>query len=350
MSQAALHWRGAVLNDDGAWNTFVRRHGTLPQSAAWGNFKQATGWQVTRRVHMNGGAIVGGVQLLTRHNGLGLRVGVIRGGPLSLQASIATALMREVQSLAHLVVWQPPLDGHFSAEMIRSLGFQPNPIRIVPRATVVCDLTQSEAALLANMRKKTRYWVRRTGREGVTVRQGTRADVTLFHRLHQESAAENGYTPDSLTTYQTMWDQLDGYLQLFVAEVAGEPIAAQLLSAFGDTVTTKRTGWRRDFAAIRPMIALDWAAMRWAKRCGYRFYDFEGIEQGAANAILAGQPLPEHFLHTPTFYKLGFGGAARICAPTYFYARNPVVRLISSHLLSQSWVRSVTDFLHERLI
>lgn len=350
MSEAILRWNGAArkATDRAAWEQFVRQHGTLPQSAAWGAYKQATGWRVVRKLGWNDDAVVGGVQMLVKPL-LGLHVGIVREGALVSDEQTGIALMRKVMEEVSLLVWQPPQDMIFSAETIDYLDFQPNPIKIIPRATVVCDLTQSEEMLLANMRKKTRYWVRRSTREGVTVRRGARGDLPIFFDLHKRSAEQLNYTPTPYATYAAMWEHLTDHLQLFVATVNGEAVAAQLLTAFGDTVTTKRIGWKREFADFRPIYALDWAAMRWAKQNGYRHYDFDGIDHAAAHALLAGDDLPDQFLQTPTFYKIGFGGNVQLCRPTYLYTRNPILRHMIGNWLSRSWMQPVTNLLQEKL-
>ena len=54
-------------------------------------------------------------------------------------------------------------------KLLTSLGLKKSPMHLAAEHTVILDLTKSEDELLANMRRQTRYEVRRIAKENITV-------------------------------------------------------------------------------------------------------------------------------------------------------------------------------------
>ena len=115
---------------------------------------------------------------------------------------------------------------------------------------------------------------------------------------------------------------------MFIAEYEDEAVAAQLVVPFGDTVIAKQAGWSGRYGQRRPNEALDWATIKWAKAHGYRYYDLDGIDAQAAEMITQGGDLPESMRHSPTYYKIGFGGEVRLLPETQWYIFNPLLRIL----------------------
>ena len=86
-------------------------------------------------------------------------------------------------------------------------------------------------------------------------------------------------------------------------------------------------GWSGRHGRNRPNEAMDWATIKWAKSRGYRYYDLDGIEAKAAEALARGEKLPSSVRRTPTFYKVGLGGEARLLPKTCCYIFNPFLRV-----------------------
>jgi lipid II:glycine glycyltransferase (peptidoglycan interpeptide bridge formation enzyme) len=193
----------------------------------------------------------------------------------------------------------------------------------------VLDLTQPLDQILANMRSKTRKSVRQSQNRGLIVRRGGEDDLPVFYDLFMATADRKGFRDYSRSYFQQLWRFFgpDGHAQLFIAEKDGKPVAAALRLAFGQTVICKKRGWSGQFGELRPNEALEWAAIRWAKDAGYRFYDFEGLPRPIAESVLRGDGVPHQFLQSPANYKLGYGGDVCILPDSLAYFANPVLRL-----------------------
>jgi len=339
---------------DPRWDTFLANSpsGHHVQLSLWGNVKAAAGWETRRILVTEDQQIVGGAQMLIRRARLVGKIGYVPKGPVvagddrELQREIIGRLCAMARAnRVRLLLVQPPSDGEALAERLPEWGFRIWPTELAPSATVQIDLADDPEELLARMSKGMRHGIRRSQRNGISVREGSRDDLPTFHRLLQATGQRRGFTPFGRDYFERMWDELHpaGYLRLFISQVGDEAVSAQIVVAFGDSIIAKQIGWSGQHARLRPNEALDWATIQWGQAHGYRYYDLEGIEPDAAQAVLRGQGLPEAYVQSPTAYKLRMGGSICLRPPTYCYILNPAWRhvygLVGERLLAWPTIR-----------
>ncbi len=314
------------------------------QSSGWAEVKSGAGWRTSRVVERGSSGICGGAQILLREARFAGTVGYVARGPVlsSADPDLFLRLMDKIREFAHeadvsALFVQPPGNTKSLAGLLATRGFQPTPVEPAPAATLMIDLHADLDQILAGMRKSTRGNVRRSQRRGVVVRLGGSEDLPTFSRLNETSARRRGFTPYDQDYFVNMWRRLAPrrQLKLFLSEYRGEVVAAQLVIAFSDTVVAKYIGWSGEHGKVYPNEALDWATIEWAKSEGYHYYDLEGINKTAAEALLAGQPLPQTPRNGPTGYKCGLGGKVQLFAPSYCYIANRAVRWIHGQLGSR---------------
>lgn len=303
---------------DPTWDAFLARVGAHhTQTSAWARVKEADGWRPLRVTLVGPDGITAGTQLLYRRlPGIG-RVAYVSRGPV-----LATHDQRAGARLI-AAVWEATRAARIRAALIEPdprspLTPGPSPHHpLVPAhqrlslgATVRVDISQPPAAILAGMRSKTRYNVRRAEKRSISVRRADAGDLPTFHRLLVQTGRRQGFDPGPASRYRRWFDVLagDGLLHLFLAEHDGEPVSAMLAIAFGDTVVYKRGAWSGRHGDLRPNEALHWAAMRWGHEAGYRWYDLDGIDRDPAERAIRGQVVPERYLSSVARFKLGFGG------------------------------------------
>jgi lipid II:glycine glycyltransferase (peptidoglycan interpeptide bridge formation enzyme) len=88
--------------------------------------------------------------------------------------------------------------------------------------------------------------------------------------------------------------------------------------------------------------ALDWEAMLWAKRNGFREFDLGGLSASAAAAVRAdgfGSPR----LDGPDRFKVAFGGRLHRYPPAVELISSPLLRAAYDLLGSASLGRAVVD-------
>lgn len=202
------------------------------------------------------------------------------------------------------------------------LGWKTAPIYMHAERIWVLDLHKSEEELLAEMRKTTRYLIRRAPKDGVSVEK--RSDekcIEDFWKLYQETATRESFTPFSRAfverEYQTFAQ--NGNADYFFGKKDKEILAGALV------VYTQSTAFYHQGASIHTKFpvpyALQWEAIREAKRRGCRYYNFWGI-------FLEGRT-PKAWTGL-TLFKQGFGGKQIDYIRTKDYIIDPIRYVISS--------------------
>jgi lipid II:glycine glycyltransferase (peptidoglycan interpeptide bridge formation enzyme) len=123
-----------------------------------------------------------------------------------------------------------------------------------------------------------------------------------------------------------------GWTQLFFACHQGRPLAAIWVTAFGDTVTDRLSGWNGQDGRLQPNVAVKWRAIEWAKEHGCRFFDLGGIDRRHAELIVADQPLPPELHGLPAVFKGEFGAHPVLLPRASQYAFHPLARLLIRQL------------------
>jgi lipid II:glycine glycyltransferase (peptidoglycan interpeptide bridge formation enzyme) len=322
-----------VLSDsitDCEWDEFVssQAEGHHVQTSLWAQVKRTLGYRALRVVLSARGRILAGGQFLIRQWSPLFAVAYMPKGPLlsTWDATVARLLTDEFKRIAQThhflaMALQPPNhDAEFHG-LLLDQGFQPSWLELAPTATIFIDLTADSDQILKQMKRQTRQNIHCSEREGMTTREGTEADLPAYYRLHVATSRRQGFTPYPEEYFACMWRVFSERecISLIFAEFDNTPVSALLLVSFGDTVIPKTLGWSGEHAKRRPNDAVFWAAIRWAKDHGYRYFDLEGIDRAGAQMKLAGRPLPEALRNTPDFFKLGFGGRISLLPCSYCF-------------------------------
>jgi lipid II:glycine glycyltransferase (peptidoglycan interpeptide bridge formation enzyme) len=332
---------------DPEWDAFVAAApgGHHAQTSLWAAVKQVLGWDAVRIVLRDGGAIVGGVQLLTRAVGPGCGIGFAPRGPLVPEGDDAVldhllAALDDVGRERHIryLKLQPPAGRHELLTALQRRGWAPSAMEAAPTATVSVDLAADEDEIMRRMRKRTREMIRQAPRRGLVVREGSEADFDAYWQIVDATSARQGFAAYPRRYYEAMWREFAGAgaAALLLAELDGRVLSATLLVGYGDRVTYKMGGWSGERSRVHPNEAIHWAGMQWAKAAGYRFYDFDGIDVSLARTLRAGGELPEAARRGVAHFKLGFGGEVELFpaavdrSPTTLL--RPVVRLAAPRM------------------
>lgn len=327
------------LAEDSEWDAFLQRvpQGHHRQTTLWARLKATQGWNSLRVIARRDGEIVGGAQLshrkLTRWWG---SVGQLPSGPVTksndadlrrhiLEAVVAVARRKRIQFLCV----QPPMKSDLASNPIDFPGFQKASVDLLPPATLLIDLDKSLEELSRGLRKSTRRNIRLAERRGVVVRECGRQELQLFHRLLQQTGNRQGFVPEPLNFYESLWDLFapPGFLHATIAEVRGQPVASNLAIAFGSSVSWKRGGWSGEHGDLHPNEAILWESLVWGKSRGYKVCDVEGVDIGVARMLASGQEVAVGAKIGPSIFKIGFGGALVFAPPATVFIPNPIFRL-----------------------
>jgi len=304
---------------DAAWDDFVARHpaGHFLQSSAWARLRAAQGWAPWRVGVNDGPEIVAGAQVLVRRTRGGALAYVPRGPVCApddpawpeLAAALRARAAREAVALRLEPHWPdvPATRAWLAAQGLR----EAEPVQ--PPSTVVVDLRPPEEALLAAMKPKWRYNVRLAARSGVEVDEGGEADLRTFGVLMAETARRDGFHARPAAYYDAAWRAFGPAAHLYVARVAGLPVAAIFVVHFGASATYLYGASGERERQRMPNHLLQWEAMRRARSDGRRRYDFWGVPDAIGRAATAGMdpdqvPRDADGLWGVWGFKRGFGG------------------------------------------
>lgn len=184
---------------------------------------------------------------------------------------------------------------------LAGLGLKSAPMHLAAEHTVMIDLTKTEEELLSNMRRQTRYEVRRADKLGITVdKSESEAIFREFHDVQAETAKRQNFVPPSLKTLMAEREAFLENIQIYVARTSeGEPVAYGLIikdGREGDYYEAASTDLNRKLPGA---YALLWQVMRDLKTEGYERFNLWGIAP-------PGQP--GHRYAGVTTFKTGFGG------------------------------------------
>jgi lipid II:glycine glycyltransferase (peptidoglycan interpeptide bridge formation enzyme) len=179
---------------------------------------------------------------------------------------------------AILVKIDPDTNLPYVAETLLARGWRYAQEQVQFRNTALLDLTPGEDELLANMKSKTRYNIRLSGRKGVRVRVGEPGDIPLFYAMYAETGQRDGFLIRPLSYYADAWRVfLDADLgHMLLAEVEGQAVAGLVLFRFAQRAWFMYGASTSRHRSKMPNYALQWEAICWAKATGCTTYDLWG--------------------------------------------------------------------------
>jgi peptidoglycan pentaglycine glycine transferase (the first glycine) len=193
-------------------------------------------------------------------------------------------------------------DNEHSQQVFSKLGFKNAPIHMHPELSWMVDITPTEDELLKNMRKTTRYLIRRSESDGISVKMSTDpADMEIFWPVYEETVSRQQFAP-----YPK--DYLRREFELFVSQnqaafffgmYKGEVISAAIIVYYGNSGFYHHSGSIQKFEKINASYLVQWEAIKEAKRRGMHYYNFWGI---------APENRPKHPWAGLSLFKKGFGG------------------------------------------
>lgn len=187
------------------------------------------------------------------------------------------------------------------AELLTGLGLKKAPMHLHAEHTVMLDLTQPEDDLLKNMRRQTRYEVRRAEKLGLKVEKyHDEKYFQEFHAVQSETALRQHFVPPSLETLLAERTAFGEHATLYIAKTAdNQPVAYGLIIQNGAEAEYFEAASTELNYKLPGAYALQWQVIKDLKNQGITRYNLWGIAPpGAKNHRYSGV----------TTFKTGFGG------------------------------------------
>lgn len=248
----------------------------------------------------------------------------IPGGPVlnwdnpdSLEPAIARMLAIAKKHHCAFVRIRPQLlDTPENRTLLKKLGGKIAPMHLAAEHTVILDLTKSEEELLKNMRRQTRYEVRRALKLGITVESDDTEDFFKdFHLVQKATAARQHFVPPDLRTLLAEHEAFKGNAKIYIARTkdGSAPIAYGLILIDGEEAAYYEAASTDLNRKLPGAYALQWQVIRDLKQAGVKRYNLWGI---------APPNQPEHRYAGVTTFKTGFGGEVVAFVPAHDFIVN----------------------------
>ena len=114
-------------------------------------------------------------------------------------------------------------------ETAKKAGLIPAPMLLHAENTIILDLTKSDDELLTEMRRQTRYEVRRAQKMGIEVTFDTsKYAFTDFYQIQLETAKRQNFIPSTQTFIEAQHEAFGDAARIYTASLKGRP--ASILS------------------------------------------------------------------------------------------------------------------------
>lgn len=293
------------------WENFVlsQHPNVFLQSWNWGETHRMLGKKVIRLGLFNQEKLIGAALVIKEKAKRGSYF-TIPGGPVFYQwrKELLVKFFREIKKIGQdegivfLRVRPNIANTQENQKLFKSLGFIKAPMHLHAETTLQIDLTQTLNEILSQMRKNTRYSIRRAEREGVTTEISQKmADIDLLYRLQMETVKRHQFIPFSEEFFRKHFETFlaDDQITLIKAHYQGETLSIAMFIFYGDTCVYHYSGSSSKHPKVFASYAMLWQAIQEAQKRGCQLFDLWGI---------APHDDPRHRFSGVTLFKKGFGG------------------------------------------
>lgn len=299
-----------VCEDAGVWDEMVLDLGGHPlQLWGWGVLKSAHNWQARRVLFRENEMTVGAAQILFRPlPGPFKRLNYVPRGPVYQDGKgreVYETLVAYVKLHLPGTVLTVEPDSDVAPEVE---GFQQSKNTILIPRTLILDLSKTEDELLEAMTKKTRQYIRKSGREGVTLKQVTSHDeIAKCLEIYHETAARANFALHGDEYYYDVHEKLGDASVIFAAYEGEKLLSFVWLAVSGRTAFELYGGMNDRGQELRANYALKWHAITTCKRWGIARYDMNGLLNDGVST-----------------FKQGFASHEDMLAGTFDYPLSPL--------------------------
>ncbi|MFH0973158.1 MAG: peptidoglycan bridge formation glycyltransferase FemA/FemB family protein [Patescibacteria group bacterium] len=228
--------------------------------------------------------------------------------PISKQIQIFQLFLEEIKKIAKdekvdFVRISPLMKKTQEAEkMFKKLKFRKAPMHMHPELAWMLDITPTEEELLKNMKKNTRYSIRKAQKDGVKIVASSNPDdVDAFYNIYQHTADRRNFKPFSKEYIKKEFSifSQEQKILLFSAFYKNEIIATAMVIYMHGSGFYHHGASIKKYSNIPASELLQWHAIHEAKNRGMKLYNFWGISPETAK---------KHSWTGLTKFKKGFGG------------------------------------------
>ena len=195
-------------------------------------------------------------------------------------------------------------------KIFKMLGFKTAPIHIHPELTWELDITPSEQDLLMQMRKTTRYLIRKAQKnEDIKIIESQDIkDVEKFNTLYQATKSRHHFIPFSLEYLRKEFLSFssDNQIIIFLGKYKEEIVSSGIFIFWQQIGFYHHGASSLKYPKVPVSYLLLWEAIKKAKEKGCQKFNFWGIAPNFGTSAFKKHPWAGL-----TLFKMGFGGNSK---------------------------------------
>lgn len=283
------------VTDKNLWESLLLSFSdkTFLNSWNWGEFNKTEGNSVWRFVLYENSLPISLAQVIKIKARRGIFLFVPHGPVIAknqnqnLKIKILNVLLEELKKIAKsqncdfiriAPIWEKTAENE---EIFKKLGFKNAPIHMHPELTWELDLTLSSEKLLLNMRKTTRYLIKKaqSNNDIKIIQSKNPEDIEKFYKLYQETARCQNFVPFSLNYIKNEFSVFskDDQALLFLGEYKKEVLAAALIIFWQGIAFYHHGASSLKYPKIPVSYLVQWNVISEAKKRNCHTYNFWGI-------------------------------------------------------------------------
>lgn len=293
------------VTDKGAWESFINEHSpqSFFQSWDWGDVSKKEGSVIERVGMYLEKTLVGIAQITTVKAKRGTFLH-LRHGPIlkNWTKEVLHEFLQYIgeyakkKNAAFLRISPLITDSHENQILLESFKFRNAPIHAMDGEHVwALDIEITEEELLKNMRKTTRYLIKKAQTVGVKIERSN--NIQDFYSLYDHTAKRHGFIQHKGIEEEFRVFGNNKNAILFTGSHDGKLIASAIVVFYGNQAIYRHgASIPSDIPAA---YLIQWEAIKEAKKRGFKVYNFWGIA-----------PLDKksHPWKGISLFKIGFGG------------------------------------------
>lgn len=297
--------------DKNEWEDFLSTHeeANFLQSWNWGEFHKALGKTIDRTGFYEKEKLAGVMQAVVEPARRGKYL-TVPGGPIINwhNKDLINAFVDQIKQIAKanscvFVRVRPQLKkDDFSKNLFKSLGFIKAPMHLHAELTSQLDITKSEDELMAQMRKGTRYEVRKAIKIGVKITSSKNEnEIKKFYDLQIQTAKRQKFVPFS---YKYLSEQFKVFATehkalLYSAYHENKLLTQAFIIFYGKEAVYHYGASTEEGRKYPGAYLIQWEGILEAKKRGMIRYNFWGV---------APLEKSDHRFAGLSLFKRGFGG------------------------------------------
>jgi len=313
------------IKEKNIWENFLRecKEKTFLNSWLWGEFQKELGNKIWRFGVFSNGKLVSSVLIVKIVAKRGKFLFLphcpnIKGGFEHSSFEITKTLFDFLKELAKKekvdFIRIAPIQKRTkeNEKIFKDLGFRDAPIHIHPEVTWELNISLPESVLLSQMRKTTRYLIKKLQKEKelTILEENNLEGLNKFYQIYQETKERQKFFPYSYDYLKKEFSTFseDNSAFILLASFKKEIVSGGIFIAWQNTCYYHHGASSKKFLKLPTSYLLIWEAIKKAKERNCERFNFWGIAPRDYKFKIFGLNLFPHPWLGLTLFKTGFGG------------------------------------------